>query len=773
MNERLRVEGVEETVEIFRDGNGLPHIFAQGERDAWFGLGYACAQDRIFQMDFDRRRSTGRLGEVLGVSVRSSDVLARRLCLTESATSDYEMLSAETRGMLDSYAAGVNTALVNGISSTEFDLLGIKVEPWLPWHSIAVFKIRHVLMGMWQHKLANAIVLDKVGVDVFEQLVDSSPLGSTVSVPPLGRLSDVVSTGVRDVERAAQYLGFVSEVEPGSNAWVVSAQSFGQRHAILSNDSHRALDVPNVYWQAHLSCSVFDVFGAAFAGVPGFPHFGFNRDVSWAITHGGADTQDLYVEEFNRDGSGNYRSVPQSKQARRRVEKVHFKDSGSEDIEIWSTDNGSLVHGSPSIGWGLALRWIGSESYAHEGFEVLRPMLFAKTVAELLDAQSKWVDPVNNLVAADSIGNIGYMTRGKLPIRGESGLGLPTLGWSLQSKWVGTVPLSQMPRCENPQAGFIMTANNVIIDGDKPYISSSFADPFRAERLRQRLVELQPYTFSDMEKLQADVTSLAAQRWIEVFKSLKPLTSSDAKRAQELLTGWDGVLSKDSAAALLYGCFRRTIADALYRPLLGEDTWRWMVSGELASTGTLIRRWLANDVWDILGGERPPAYDQDKVRKAKERILDVVPIALEMAYQDAVHMAGEETSKWRWGKFHYVVSSHPLSPSVDSKEVHLDFPKVELGGDSDTIQAASYGWERRSDFTVSGLSVFRQVVDMADARSSKSIIPGGVSGDPASPNFIDQLELWANHQRINSWFDRETLLQASPRVLILDPKPKK
>ncbi len=764
----MRVVGVEEAVEIFRDGYGIPHIFAQGEGDAWFGLGYACAQDRIFQMDFDRRRATGRLGEVLGVSVRSSDLLARKLRLTDSATRDYEKLSTDTKWMFDSYAAGVNAALTNGVGSTEFDLLGIDVEPWLPWHSIAVFKIRHVLMGMWQHKLANAIVLNKVGVDVFRRLDDSSPLGSTLSVPPLGRLSEVVSTGVSDIERTAQYLGFVSEVEPGSNAWVVSARSCSHGHAILSNDSHRALDVPNVYWQAHLSCNVFDVFGATFAGVPGFPHFGFSRDVSWAITHGGADTQDLYVEEFVEDGSGSYRSVPQSKLANRYVENVYFKDGATEEVEVCSTDNGSLVHGSPSIGWGLALRWTGTESYAHEGFEVLRSMLFAKTVTELLDSQSKWVDPVNNFVAADRLGSIGYMTRGRLPIRSDSGLGLPTLGWSLHSKWTGTVSSSEMPRCENPQAGFIMTANNVIIDGDKPYISASFADPFRAERLRQRLVESQPYSFSDMERLQADVTSLAAQRWIDVLRSLEPLASNDAKRARELLIDWDGVLSKESAAALLYGCFRRTLADALYRPLLGDRTWLWMVSGELSSTGTLIRRWLANDVWDLLGGERPEDYDQAKVELAKRRVLAVVPMALEMAFQDAVHMAGEDVSKWRWGKFHYVSSSHPLTFSVDSEGLNLDFPKVELGGDSDTIQAASYGWKRRSDFSVSGLSVFRQVVDMRDPTLSRSIVPGGVSGDPASPNYIDQLELWANHQRVNSWFDKETLSQSVARVLVID-----
>ncbi len=770
MSSSVKVEGVDNPIEIFRDERGLPHIFAQGERDAWFGLGYACAQDRIFQMDFDRRRATGRLGEVLGASVRSSDILARKLRLADSAKRDYESVSVETREMFDSYAEGVNAALAVGIKSTEFDLMEMDPEPWLPWHSIAVFKIRHVLMGMWQHKLANAVVLNKVGPDVFKTLLDSSPLGSTLSVPPLGRLHEVVSTGAHDIEQTAQHLGFISEVEPGSNAWVVSSRSSNHGHAILSNDSHRALDVPNVYWQAHLSCDVFEVFGATFAGIPGFPHFGFNRDVSWAITHGGADTQDLYVEEFKKDGSHRYRTSSQNREAHCRVEKMYFKDGEVEEVEIWHTENGSLVHGSPSMGWGLSLRWTGTESYAHEGFEVLRAMLFAKTVRELLDAQAKWVDPVNNFVAADRLNGIGYVTRGKVPIRSDGGYSLPTLGWNSRAKWNGTVPFTKMPRCENPKAGFIMTANNVITDGGSPYISSSFADPFRAERLRQKLTELKHHSVSEMEELQADVTSFAAQRWTKLFKSLEPLASRDAEGARVLLASWDGNLTKDSSIALLYGCFRRALAETLYRPLLGGETWQWMVSGELSSTVTLIRRWLANDVWDLLGGDRPAGYSQEKIDAAKDRVLVVIPHALEMAYRDAIYMAGSDVSSWRWGRFHYVSSSHPLTSKVDTKGLRLDFPKIEMGGDSDTIQAASYGWERRSDFSVSGLSVFRQIVDMAEPTDSMSIVPGGVSGDPTSSNFVDQLHLWAEHRRVNSWYDRDALLVAEKEVVVLVPK---
>ena len=169
------------------------------------------------------------------------------------------------------------------------------VEPWEPWHSVAAFKVRHVLMGQWQHKLANAVLLARAGPEAFGRLETRPPAGSPLAVPPDARLSKLVDDALTDV---TAHLGFLAEAEPGSNAWAVSGRRTAHGGAVLCNDSHRALDTPNVYWQCRVSCPDFDVTGATFPGLPGFPHFGFNGSVAWAITHGDADTQDLYLERF-------------------------------------------------------------------------------------------------------------------------------------------------------------------------------------------------------------------------------------------------------------------------------------------------------------------------------------------------------------------------------------------------------------------------------------------------------------------------------------------
>ncbi|SHE87757.1 penicillin amidase [Ferrithrix thermotolerans DSM 19514] len=770
MTDQIKVEGLDRPVEIFRDNYGVPHIFAEDLNDAFFAMGYACAFDRLFQMDYDRRRAEGRLGEVFGSKLRSSDVLSKRLQLRRSAERDYEKLSDSTRSIFDCYSLGVNQALAQGASSAEFELVGFEMEPWEPWHSIAIFKIRHILMGMWQHKLANTILLQRAGADRVAQLRDATVLGSPLTVPPLSRLQLDFEGAARNIREVSKFLGFMSEVEPGSNAWVLSQSSTDKGiGAVLCNDSHRALDVPNVYWQAHISCDEFDVFGATFAGFPGFPHFGVTRDVAWAITHGGADTQDLYIEQLEDGLTPLYRTPKGMRPLQHERETLSYRDGSSEVIDVYGHDDLRLVHGSPEDGWGISLRWTGAEPYAYEGFEVLIPMLRSKGVDELLDSQTSWVDPIQNFVAADKDGSIGYIARGRAPLATRRGFGYPGLSWDDSYSWKAVVPASQMPRMTDPQAGFIMTANNVIQDGDSPYISFSFADPFRAERLRQRLMELKPYSLEDMDRLQADVTSFAAVRWAEVLLNLDPLDSEEAERARVMLSKWNGELTVDSSEALLYGCFRRGLAEVLYAPTLGEELWSFMVKGELGATSTLIRRWLANDIWDLLGGERPGGYGKGVVEAAKMRVLKILPQALEMAYYDATAMAGSDPTAWRWGDHHYVEAQHPLALMGVAKEVDYDFPKVEMGGDSDTIQAASYGWERRTPFRVTGLSVFRQIVDMGDPSSLTSVVPGGASGDANSQHFFDQLAAWGVNKRVVKASDKKSLIEAGADRTTLVP----
>ncbi|HVT70519.1 MAG TPA: penicillin acylase family protein, partial [Trebonia sp.] len=529
----------------------------------------------------------------------------------------------------------------------------------------------------------------------------------------------------------------IAEVEPGSNAWAVSGSRTTHGGAVICNDSHRALDTPNVYWQCRVTCPDFDVTGATFPGLPGFPHFGQNGHVAWAITHGDADTQDLYLERF--DGH-RYLTPDGWQEAEIRHERIAVKDRSPVTIPVWVTRHGPVVHGNPEQGLALALRWTATHR-ANHGFECLLPMLTARDVTGLTAAQERWVDPVNNLVCADTSGRIAYQCRGELPVRSsDGGRRLPVPGWDGACEWTGTVPFTDLPAVTDPAAGFVMTANNAITGDSEPYISHTFSQPWRAERLRERLTEPGPFSPADLAGMQADTVSLAARGWGRVLAGLGPFADTDAEAARALLAGFDGDLAAGSPEPLLYACFTRALAEALYRPVLGTATWSWVAAGTLAPTLSMVRRWLGNDTWQLLGGPVPPEADDPGQRaERRERVLAAVPAALKAGWTAAVAAAGPDPVRWRWGDVHRAVQVHPLAGT---------FGSVPMGGDADTIQAAGFGWRPGSPFTVTGLSVYRQVVDLAAPAEATFVIPGGASGDPASPHIADQLARWGVHQRI-------------------------
>ena len=717
---------------ITRDEYGVPQVRGETAQAAWAGMGYACAQDRLFQMDYDRRRACGRWAEVAGSAALGADVLARRLGLATAAQRDVAAMSPQVKAAFEAYAAGVNQAIADGVRPLP---ARHAVEPWEAWHSVAAYLVRHVQMGQWQHKLANAVLLARIGTDAFDRLETRPVAGSPVAVPPDGRLTHPVSALLDEAVNDIQgHLGFLAEVEPGSNAWAVSGRRTAHGGAVICNDSHRALDTPNVYWQCHLSGPDFDVTGATFPGLPGFPHFGFNGSVAWAITHADADTQDLYLERF--EGT-RYLTPSGWADADVRHERIDVHGRSPVTISVWATRHGPVVHGHPEDGWGLALKWTGTHR-PNRGFECMLPMLAAASAAELAGAQDGWVDPVNNLVCADTRGDIAYQCRGELPVRSaDAGRRLPVPGWDDACEWTGTVPFAALPATHDPEAGFVMTANNAITDASEPYISYTFSQPWRAERLRSLLADAETVSVDELAGMQADTVSLQARGWGRLLSGLGPFEDEDAEAARTLLAGFDGDLALDSAPALLYACFLRALAEALYRPALGAETWAWMVSGALAPMLSMIRRWLGNDTWELLGGPVPPGTVTST--EVRDRVVAAVPGALAAAWAAAVKAGGPNPRWWLWGDGHRAARVHPLAGP---------FPGAAMGGDADTIQAAGYGWRPGSPFTVTSLSVYRQVVDLADPGSASYVVPGGTSGDPDSPHFSDQLPLWASHQRI-------------------------
>jgi penicillin G amidase len=714
-------------VTIRRDEYGIPHIQAAGEADAWYAMGYACAQDRLWQMEWYRLRGQGLWAAVAGSVGVQDDVLFRRLDLGAAARAEAREMSAATAAMFEAYAAGVNAFVAAAaLLPPEYRLTGIRPQAWEPWHSVLLFKVRHAVMGKLGLKLARTELLRRLGPGGYARFEGVQPRQALI-LPPGDTSPGPAAPDAALLARCAAALagpGAAGALCDGSNSWAVHGSRTTTGGPVLCNDSHRPLDVPDVYWQCAATWPGVSLAGGAFPGFPAFPHFGFNGRVGWNITHTMADTQDLYLEIFHPSRPNLYLTEGGWAAAEVEQQEIVVKGGAPVPCRVVHTRNGTVIEGDERTGQAITLRSIAIDRVSYQ-WDCLRRIIAASTVGELFDAQQGWVDPVNNVVAADTTGTIGYFTRGRLPVRASAhGRRFVVPGWTGEHRWVGDVPFLAMPRVLNPREGFVLTANQRVLAGELPYIAHEFAPAGRAARIHELLASEAEATPASIAAHQADTVSVRARGWARLLAETAPL-AGEAERARRLLAAWDGDLRPASGAALLYACFRQELAREVFEPIVGADAWSWIAAGANAGAESLLE----GRLYDLGDGAEPDA------------VARALPAALAAAWRRASAAAGSsDPAAWRWAVVHSCAPRHPLSAVYPTAAAELDPPAFGLGGDNDTIRVASFSLVSQ-EFGVRDISVYRQVIDFAAGAMLWSI-PGGASGVPGSPHIGDQLEAW-------------------------------
>jgi penicillin amidase len=729
----IRAPGLRARAEIWRDADGIPHVTAASAHDAFFAQGFVHAQDRLWHMEHDRRRAYGRWAEYAGPAALGQDTHFRRLRLGPSARADYHAVDAEARAMLDAYAAGVNAFLrTTKTLPVEFRLLEARPEEWTPWDCLAVFKVRHVDMGPWQLKVWRARLLRHLGPDLTARLCPGIPPNPILIVPPGAPYHGPGLDAVEAFTAGASILAEAGDMEGGSNNWAVSGSRTASGKPLVAGDPHRALDVPNVYYQNHLACPEFDAIGLSFPGVPGLPHFGHNRAVAWCVTHAMTDYQDLFIERFDREDPGRYRFCDEWRRAELIPETIRVRGAAPVEIDVTITHHGPVILGDPRRGYAVALRYTATAGPNHTS-EALRPMLRAASAEALEQAMRPWVDPGNNFVFADMHGTIGYRTRGCVPVRAAANAWLPVPGWDGTHEWHGMIPFEEMPAYRNPSTGWIATANSRIVGPEYPYyLGLDVAPDFRTRRVIERLRPLERATAADMAGVHADRTSIPAAEWVGILAGISPI-SSLAQEALAQLRTWDGVMNPGAVAPTIYAAFRERLMRDLLEPRLGPlaseafSTLPGGGVGHMARLKSLLAEWVLRDDRTLL----PPRTDW--------------PTALRSAFESAVAellaTLGPDIGGWVWERVHATRPHHPLSAIFPDSAGLLDPPSVPIGGDGDTVQAASF--LPAAGFGVTSGSVARYVFDLGDWSRSAWIVPLGASGHPGSPHYADQAGDWA------------------------------
>lgn len=705
-------------VRIERDEWGIPHIFAGSDQDLFFGFGFAMAQDRMFQLDYLRRRAQGRLAEILGPEAVETDLTARIVGLPYVAQAEWQAAPQETRRLLERFADGINQWLEQSrqAPAIEFLLLEYEPEPWSPVDCLAIAgEFRWYLTGRLHVIAVPELARRTLGPGALyaaflQGEADAESILPPGSYPRIRSGSGPVGIATNDPEQ-----------HHGSNNWVISGERTTSGKPLLASDPHIAFGAVSCWYEVRLSGGSFDVVGMAYAGMPAVM-FGRTRHVAWGFTNNICSQRDLYQERTDPAHPGCFFYDGQWLPARKRREVIRVR--GAEDVvhEVVLSHNGPIVDAilppAARDTGPVSLRWLGA--YPCGWMTALLAMNRANTGAELADATRPWRVPTFNLVFADDKGHIGYQCTGRIPIRNVPERGYRP-GWDPAHQWDDLISFEGMPRLADPEQGFIVTANNRVAGDDFPYpLAGTWSSGQRARRIREMIQGAPQVSREDCGRMQQDALSLRAVECLAVLVAL--VRSCGDPRVPEALAhleGWDCRVEAESVGAALFNVF----------------FWRWCrvvvqerFSGETAEL-------LATAAWGLAAA----LLHDDAVgwfyRRTREQ---AVHQAFVEALDELASRLGGEMGGWSWGRLHVLQQRHFLSGRGSLGEL-LDRGGVPVKGDGYTV--CNTGFDP-SHAALSG-SGYRLVADLADPnRGLWAVDAGSASGHPGSPHYDDQLQTW-------------------------------
>jgi len=748
-------------VKILRDGYGVPYILAESERDGFTAVGYAMAQDRMFQMELIRRATRGRLSEVLGPDLVEVDRLFLALTAVKGLDEYYVEQRAELKECAEAFSKGVNLFLGTGPLPLEFKILGFNPDPWRPADcmGVALFMAWDLNLA-WAADLTAAAVAGKLGPeavrDFFPDYPEEAPTIASHGASWASGAVDFLRAGLR----ARDFFGLGRQ--GGSNAWVVSGKKSTTGAPILANDMHLGLAQPAIWWECGLLAGERRIKGLLVPGVP-LALAGQTPHLAWGLTNVMADDADFFIEKVNPENPDEYLAGDAWVEFEKIARTIPVK-GGPPVVQTYRvTRNGVVINDIktpvPVQDHVLAMRWAGQD-HLGGAFDAFYSIPLARDWEGFSEAVSHFCLPGQNFVYADREGNIGWRMGFRIPRRkgGYNPL-LPVEGHSGLKGWDGYYPFEEQPYLFNPPEGFIATANNKTIGPDYPhYISRYFANPDRIVRIREMLTEKDKLSAEDMRAIQADFTSLAARRIRPYILSAwegrekTPLQ----EQALQMLRDWDLVLTPDSAAAAVFETtynelFTEAAADelgSLFRP--------WIDSAYIADVA--LDRWLKEDssVFDnqaTSGKETRDSIVRRAFTKALERL--------------ALETGDENPEKWAWGGLHTLTFKHPFAGKSGLLDRLVNLGPYPVGGGRFTVNPTSYHlW---GDPRVFAGASMRHILHPTDPERSTGSITTGQSGHFLSPHYGDQVDLWLNATTHPLSLDEGTVQERSQYTLVLEP----
>ena len=760
---QIAVPGLSAPVEVVRDRWGVPHLYAKNERDLFFAQGFVHAQDRLWQMCFNREVGAGRLSSLFGPGPLPTDRYLRTLGLRRLAERDLARSTPETRAFLEAYAAGVNAFLTTqeGRLPVEFRILGLDPQPWTPLDTLTWTRMMGLNLSQNSgFELVRARLIPKLGAEAVRRLLPPYPADAPLIVPSVPGAPPAGSP--QALAPLAGLLPLPAGPRWASNGWVVHGSRTATGKPLLANDTHLGLGMPSVWHEIGLHGGGFDTVGFSFPGMP-FVIIGQNRRIAWGITNLNADVQDLYLEKLDnpeRPTAALYQG--RWEKLARISESIPVKGAAPEAFEVLATRHGPLMHrvipdwqGAPP----MALAWQSSDG--SRLMDALAKLDRAGSWAEFREALSRWDTPSLNFVYADVDGHIGYQATARVPLRapGHDGLA-PVPGWDGRFDWRGEIPFAEMPNVLDPSAGFIVTANQRVVGDDYPHsLGGDYAGPERARRLTELLAAEPRLTAERAREIQTDTFSALARDLRPALLAVRPQGELETA-ALDRLKAWDQRFDPNEAGASIFAVWMRHLRPGIFADELGPEL--------TSSVGSLIYA-QAEMLTALMKQPRDPWFD-DQRTPAVETRDDIVRKSFSEAVAWLGKQYGEDPAEWTWGRVQTASFAHqPLGLSgIPPLMAIFNSDPVPAPGWEATVNLAGSSSEGpfRVDFGVSQ----RFLADLADLTRSAAVNSTGASSLVFHRHREDQTSLWSSGRLHPVLASREAVDREAESRLVLAPR---
>jgi penicillin amidase len=791
----VRVPAISAPVEIVRDNANVPHIFGANDNDVFQALGFAHAQDRLWQMIMLRRTAQGRLSELFGSPTVEIDSFVRRLDIYRLSVQSVDALDARTRAALAAYAAGVNARFdqINsdalGRGAPEMFLFNAPLAPWRPADSVAIAKLMGLqLSGHMQEEILRARM--SLTLDDPARLADilpDVPGPGIASLPRYSALMPGVVPGLVPGLAPAEGRTFAADTAPphplspfkargfagASNAWAAAASRSASGGTLLANDPHLGFSAPGIWYLARLELRSGGVIGGTIPGIP-VVLTGRSDRLGWGLTSAYVDDQDILIEQLNPGNPEEYRTPTGFKAFEQRASIIEIADADPITLTLRWTDNGPVLPGGfrdlgaiTPPGHVAALSWTVL-SPRDTSLEAAFGVMTAQSVAEAITVSERHIAPAQNMTLVDR-GSIAMKTIGAIPRRDanhQSQGRLPSQGWRVENRWQGRMPYSSNPGFVTPVGGILGNTNNKTVDRPFPnHVSFAWGDTQRIQRWQRLMQAREVHTRDSFIEAQLDTVSFTARSLLPLMGSELWFTGAAApdgtperqrQRALALLAEWNGEMNEHWPEPLIYAAWLRALQDRLIRDDLGP------MANALSHVEPLFIERAFRDV------DGAAVWCDVRQSAPVETCADMARLALDDALIWIAETWGTQLESLRWGDAHQATHDHQVLGEVPVLRYFVNIRQSTSGGDNTLQRGLTRGTGPNPFHNVHGAG-YRGVYDFADPNSSVFITSTGQSGHFLSRHYDDLAQLWRRGEYIPMSLDEGLARAASVGITRLEP----